>query len=86
MGSTVSSKTAWGIIALLREEFAQALALAEDEEAANAGEVTVATGVAAAPLLWELCKAAMARYPSCGARVVACGTTFLAKPSRWRGW
>lgn len=56
-----------GLIALLREEFYSALRLEEGEPTRQV--VTLATGVAAAPFMRELCAAAMERFPGLQARV-----------------
>ncbi|MCI8649871.1 MAG: DUF512 domain-containing protein [Anaerotruncus sp.] len=66
-----------GLIALLRQEFLDALQLDDGGDAQS--DVTVITGVAAAPLLRELAGLVMARYPMVRVEVHAIANHFLGE-------
>ncbi len=66
-----------GMIALLREQFAAALAECEATPAAQ--RVVIATGVAAAPYLRELAAAAQEKWPTLQVQVVAIRNDFFGE-------
>ncbi|MBQ6830291.1 MAG: DUF512 domain-containing protein [Clostridia bacterium] len=67
-----------GLVALLRSQFAEALADCEAEEATDA-KTALVTGVAAAPFLTEMVNEAAQRFPQLNAQVIAVENHFFGE-------